>query len=401
MEQILRSVRQAELTQHRDFEPPFIGEGHEVQFEWGIRPLNTGDGGHADGHPVIQVTGAPQLFPGPVDDEWAVPDGFPDDSEMGTAVVKAQVKDLGVEALAWYRSFHFEPQGQWGIYLLDRGVYYLAKEHFAKAFPLPHDDSVVQTCIQQAVELLYQHELFHFITDVAATTLELNASPDPTGLYIDYSDNRFKNGVAELGVPGFLEEAMANEHARWRIFFRNKNDEQKDIILDFMDRQPDGYRHHRGVKHHRSWREGLNHLANHILGRSRGQESPFADSAFSFPGSFDPERSVPVYIVDTIPDDIYRLRAFDMPVMPTFSNHFEKDLKKAPDNIRDDFWKSYDYIRVNQKVNPSRNKQKLKGKKGFWKYRIKNWRAVMNKPRNEYSLLDMRKKIYKRIKHLK
>jgi hypothetical protein len=104
------------------------------------------------------------------------------------------------DALAFYLPFHFYRNGVWGIYLKAKGILELAAE--LKGGPITHggDDA-----IRVAVISLFEHELFHCLTELAATRAEVVAR---YAVYHPYFFDRY---------AAFHEEAAANAHAHRKI----------------------------------------------------------------------------------------------------------------------------------------------------------------------------------------
>ena len=76
------------------------------------------------------------------------------------------VAELGIEALAWYVSFH-NSEDEWGIYIRMTSVHYLANRLFEK-------EKIIETRkFNLAFNLLLHHERFHFLADYAQTQFEL------------------------------------------------------------------------------------------------------------------------------------------------------------------------------------------------------------------------------------
>jgi Domain of unknown function (DUF4160) len=140
----------------------------------------------------------------------------------------------GIDALAYYAPFHFYRRNHWGIYVRDFGVTYLASRFLGRS-TLERSDNWALRC---AYWLLFEHEYFHFQTEVAAAQYEML-----TGDLSAY-EHMFHDGRAS-----WLEESMANARAH-----RHMHDHE-DALLTFsrleffkgfasswMKTQPPGYR---------------------------------------------------------------------------------------------------------------------------------------------------------------
>lgn len=160
----------------------------------------------------------------------------------------------GVEALAWYSPFHLRPQYRWGIYIRETGILRLV------SFFHSHSEERCPPSLwaQFSFELLHSHELFHFLTECAATYMELLGRRP---LYVSYLAERQSRKIGELAagmsetlptdaedyssdcnrlkswIASQLEEALANAYA----LRRTANRERTGLAYLFMKGLPRGY----------------------------------------------------------------------------------------------------------------------------------------------------------------
>jgi len=228
---------------------------------------------------------------------------FPSDELLLTGWLQDEVHENGIEALAWYHPFHISPQHEWGITITDRGIWYLAKNVMSGKYEPPYTLEQIHDCFELAYEFLYYHELFHFKVEYAATILELNSPHKPMKVYAPFWDDGFYHPGPSNCSP--LEEAMANEYARWKVC-RGQPKVLNDTIERFMQtQQPSGYRDFKAVKHNQKWEEGLNALVESMIGRS----TPFATSIFGkYQSHIVHEDVVPVRVITTGLPDEYAVR---------------------------------------------------------------------------------------------
>ena len=78
------------------------------------------------------------------------------------------IETYGVDALAYYAPFHFYRRG-WGIYVRDYGIALLASRFLGKSRLAPSDNWALRC----AYWFLFEHEYFHFQTELAASRYEL------------------------------------------------------------------------------------------------------------------------------------------------------------------------------------------------------------------------------------
>lgn len=330
----------------------------------------------------IGVTGPPTLIPNGEDwvdeeteeemsglKEWPQPDFY---------MSSVQEED-GIDALAWYRSFHYDQISKWGIYMLDQGIYYLAEIFEEGQYePWERTPETKQDCINDAVNLLYYHELFHFYTDLAAANLEIVESKS---MYVDYFKTRYPDGWlkpdgAPYDIPAKLEEALANEFSRKKTERRTRP-LYNDTLREFMKCQPDGYKQWGAVKHNQRWHLALSQLGERILNQGNPLPQYMHVRALKDAIHKSYEWQVPVYIVDTIPEDIYRfatMSIFDK--IGIFDSVMDKiNHKKTPPNVRKNFHTTINKLRNWGSV--TRNEKWNKTAKAntfFWKLSADAWR---------------------------
>ena len=135
------------------------------------------------------------------------------------------VREGGMHALAWYRSFHWKEPESWGIYIPADSIWYLAKtlhqRNGGAGGPLEY--------AQTAYDLIIHHEFFHYIVDMGATVLESGAS---------FQKKFYTPYVRNQNIYG--EEAMANAWALRKRSYRPSGVVR--VIREFMQDQPQGYR---------------------------------------------------------------------------------------------------------------------------------------------------------------
>ena len=248
---------------------------------------------------------------------------FPSDQDLERGWLEDEVDEHGIEALAWYRPFHISPQHEWGITITDRGIWYLAKNVMSQKYDRPYTLEQIHDCFELAYEFLYYHELFHFKVEYAATILELNSPHEPVKVYAPFWEDGFHRPGPNNCSP--LEEAMANEYARWKVC-QGQPKKLKDAIENFMrTQQPSGYRDFAEVKHHQKWQKGLDSLLESMIGRS----TPFAKSIFEqYKSYIDEEESVPCRIVTSGLPPQYSVRLMNLAKFCR-TRRFEKSILKV------------------------------------------------------------------------
>ncbi len=118
---------------------------------------------------------------------------------------------LPVEAMAFYRPFHFPPSNQWGIYLLVGPLLQYHKQlvNQSKHLKLFSPEVLMHLILFE----VFNHEFFHHLVEATATILEilLAAKSASQPIYLIY---RLKQAANTFGHPHApLEEALANAYA--------------------------------------------------------------------------------------------------------------------------------------------------------------------------------------------
>ena len=262
---------------HRRHEEWMLRTNLDVPIEWSNDIINVSDQHHTPGYPVL---GAIQEIRDEESREGVF--RFPTERELDTQQIEQLIEAQGTDALAWYRPFHMEPQEKWGITILDRGIWYVARKLAAELYSEPYgNEDVVMHCRNIAKDFLYYHEMFHFKVELAATVME---KINPTeALYAGYwkpqTDREwFGSEVKSNGqVKAPLEEALANSYALHKVCSEISGNERrnkvKKAIKQFMKMQPEGYRHaekfpYKGKK----WEKGMNELLDKLLNQEDSLE---------------------------------------------------------------------------------------------------------------------------------
>ena len=146
------------------------------------------------------------------------------------------MRECGTDILAYYRSFH--ETSDWGIYILDAGVDYLAEELLRLSrIHLPGRNNLVLSRLDTeylAKHNLLLHELGHHAVEIVHTVLEL------------HPDNPIRDSYISTHSAGnynpYTEEAVCN----WNVKKKKNNFKIRafsrfDAVKDFMVTQPVGY----------------------------------------------------------------------------------------------------------------------------------------------------------------
>lgn len=248
---------------------------------------------------------------------------IPDESEISTTGWDEE--ELGVEAWAWYRSFHWQPTDRWGIYLTDEGIWRLADRLRGAGGSLGPIGTV--DLLALATDVLLWHEYFHFLTDLASAAAELaNLLQPPGPLYVPHAQ-------AVLAAPPHTgrpkEEALANAYALQQI----RPTRIRPALKKVFQAQPFGYRDfsgYLGANFVHGCRGLLREITLHAA-RNVSGEAPLElmfDTRRTHYGFTD----VPVRLVQKL-----RGTAYELGFVESIARHslveartFEKDLRRLP-----------------------------------------------------------------------
>jgi hypothetical protein len=135
--------------------------------------------------------------------------------------------DFVFDTCAWYQSWKYP--GHWGIHIKEACWESTATDLFRhRQYPSWKDS------LKGAFLMIFLHEFFHYVTDVAATMLELSSRN--SRIYLDYSAKVYS---ATFLKPECVEEAMANRYLYGRAETLHVNSE---YLYNSLLSEPPGYR---------------------------------------------------------------------------------------------------------------------------------------------------------------
>ena len=139
---------------------------------------------------------------------------------------------VGFEALAWYVSFHHN-QNKWGIYLPVSSIHYLNEVLQIRVHSHVNLDQI-------AKNIFVFHEIYHFLTDLAISQLELLTKHPMYRAHKKLYSNQ-TIGLISVEEYNELEENLANafmlEEMQSLI-----SDHQLRSIISWVETMPAGYR---------------------------------------------------------------------------------------------------------------------------------------------------------------
>ena len=255
----------------------------------------------------------------PMDDPKAF---WRENQDPRAAVRLLDAERLPADAMAFYRSFHFAPYDEWGIYLyVDELTAYCEGLYGSMTGKI--QSFTLDTLMVCVLFEIFHHEFFHHIVECAATTLELlsPAFGPPQHFYLNYKQHQYED-VDRVGPHPHkpLEEALANAYAYNSLSFisRVKAGYKTTVIRlyqkmleEYWPREKEGYKeaeHYIGG----GYVSGAAHLLAMIL-RS-GECDPDAAALISRQvllngnSAFFAKPDVPTYLIGS-PDAIKKFKA--------------------------------------------------------------------------------------------
>jgi len=309
--------------------------------------------------------------------------------EIEISDIKGKINEEGIEALAWYRSFHWNPPEKWGIYILEKGIYYIAQTTFSIIKKISKSGRPFNTLdfIQQGFKLLFLHEFFHFITDIAAVLLEMGNSLRHRN-YAPYIENVYMK-------PNYpnepMEEALANAFA----FKKFRSAKIRMQLRGFMRTQPSGYSAFEEHLTKKQFLIGRRELGTSIRnGNSRNKYIPLETLFNSYPHDLN-FSDVPIYIVQTIRDPKYIIRFIDTIKRSEIveSDNFKRNWKRLrlPIRIIKKYQKALEMLEFNAHHSGLRLK-KIKGCDNVFTFRVDdNYRVSLKNENGQWILLKIGK----------
>ena len=300
---------------------------------------------------------------------------------------EAGVESSGMEALAWYRPWHFEHVGEngegavgdpgWGIYLLDRGIWTLAWFLHRNINPTPDSPSGEQYNTQDliiiAAKILFFHEFFHFLTEVAGSTIEI-ASDFNRINYVDYHNQVYLPGLRNNTAGEPLEEALANAFS----LKHSGNLRVSNALKQFMRGQPSGYHDFENFSSVEDFKVGRRRLGGYLVHTAEEPGGSPLEGFFSRNQMKINWFDAPVYIVSTIPEPEHQILGYARIQDNQWNEH--------PNFVRE--WRKYRkgkdqqrmqalYLDARQSVSSSDNTQrynahckKILGNDSLWEFYI-------------------------------
>ena len=100
---------------------------------------------------------------------------------------KNRIERDGIDALAWYQPFHYPDKfGRWGIFLLEDGIWTIANE----IEELRNDGYTIDDLLISGSRILFWHDYFHFLNEIAVSTIEISSNFAQTNYQI-LQDRKF------------------------------------------------------------------------------------------------------------------------------------------------------------------------------------------------------------------
>lgn len=241
-------------------------------------------------------------------------------------VDECQRAGKGLDALAWYVSFH-SSKDAWGIFIPTSSLVYLEQ----RVFTMKRLSRAAR--LQAGFDLLLEHELFHFATDYVCAQWEVLMQ---AACWRFLAEKRLQKG----GIYIRLEEALANAYML-RTLEPNWGKRVSRAVRRFVSRQPPGYNEAPNYVSEVEFDLGLADLARLYCGIQAVECGLNVNSTFDH-GSIFPVRPIipsgqcPIHIIH----DLKRfgipkiaVRSYPPPQMIVETEKFRKMLSSIPHDI--------------------------------------------------------------------
>ena len=240
--------------------------------------------------------------------------------------------------------------------------------------------------LQQSFRLLFLHEFFHFITDIAATTLEMgNLSAHP--YYAQYVKSVYMQ-PSNKNEP--IEEALANAFT----YNRFQGWAVRRELRKFMRNQPLGYSAFEQYIGKNDFTHGRRVLGTCIRDGSYNIRGiPPLETLFDCYRRDINFGDVPIYIVSTIKDSRYLMRFIKSIPQSALvqSAAFKRDLQQLPPDVFKKYKKALEMLEYNVRHRGLKF-EKIKGCDTVFTVRIdRNYRLSMRPLNGNWELLRIAK----------
>lgn len=308
-----------------------------------------------------------------------IEDGDIDILDIDLYDIDYDIEKSGTDAIAWYRSYHWYPSSNWGIYMLNGGLFSIARQFKRNDYYSSYSQMNTLDYLQESYRNVFLHEYFHFLTDIAATTLEM-ASPNPIQYYRDYINNVYLQ-ANNRDEP--VEEALANAF----VYRKEKNNRNKQIsirlVSQFMSNQPRPYRNFNQFKKTNNFIDGIRRVASLIADNHQMKPKTPLEILYDIYQKNVKYLDVPIYIVNSIKSAPLRIQFVNaIPRSQITKTHkFEKEYNGLRNSLKKKFEKQLDFLAFNVR-HRSLNFEKLKGKNTIFTIRVDKGIRASLRPNN-------------------
>ncbi len=288
----------------------------------------------------------------------------------------------GVEALAWYRSFHAD-QREWGIYIPLSSLSLMDELYLSNLRGIGRDRR-----LSLAWSALLLHEQMHFAVDYACAWFELMMRAPIRREFTARLNGRhplkeFAPGKAYLEI----EETAANAHML-RHLVRRESSQVMRTLEDFVKSQPSGYREGFRATNDKSFAEVTaetlrSYFAIWAIEHHLDFGNPKTDWLRLLP--LDAESAeCPVYVINDL--DEIGVAADSLRLLHCISEieenaDFKKQLGRQSDKVQSDWSRKKDEIKVGL-PSPPRFEKLKKWKPSTWSLRLRDGHRVHLQPPN-------------------
>ncbi len=244
-------------------------------------------------------------------------------------VCEEAILATGLEALAFYKSIHFDKSppfpNSWGIFIFDYAISYLIdeiEEYYPKIFSQSEK-------LMKAYKLLYYHERFHFRFDHWVISHESSMN---SPLYENYRNKVYiPNHPHKLVV----EETLANKHTLYSL----RGEEISKYVKEFMLSQPGAYSNIIGIddiEYKSKLAAQLFYGSGAFTGVSRTNLPEHSSYLAMTNNAKKTDASCPVYIVKGVSPSRFIVPKIFLPTLNEIKNGFIKKYLRGKEVSRTD-----------------------------------------------------------------
>jgi hypothetical protein len=285
-----------------------------------------------------------------------------------SADVESHLTPAGVDALAWYSSFHSSRE-RWGIYIPLSSLPIIDALYFSN-LPVARSERW-----RLAWDVLMAHEIVHFAIDYAVAWFELLHHAPIRRAFSDRMNSNIAKDVFPVRSSYLeIEETLANGNVL-REIAGHVDTETSDLLREFIRHQPPGYRDGENAERDDGFAVTVaetlrSYLSVWSSGWNIDLGNPALDLSRLLPLEAKARASCPVWIINDLetvglPNDAVRQITSVQPIIET--KLFVKELRRLHENYQSSWSRLKERLAVGI---PNGSDFKRWGPDGVWSVRV-------------------------------